>query len=100
MSAAYHRRPMVPPVRRDALSALPSPLARGVAFVAILLGGLAGGFIGWAFVSLQCTGDCAVAASFGALVGAVAAATGTAVIAVLGLRAMGEWRQLGDADER
>jgi hypothetical protein len=29
-------------------------------------------------------------------VGAVAAAGGTAVISVLGLRAMGEWRQLGD----
>jgi hypothetical protein len=87
---------MVPPVRRDALSALPSPLARGVAFVAILLGGLAGGFIGWAFVALQCTGDCAVPCALGAFVGAVAGAAGTAVIAVLGLRAMGEWRQLGD----
>ncbi len=62
----------------------------------ILLGGLAGGLIGWAFVDLQCTGDCRVGAAFGALVGAVGAALGTAVIAVLVLRAMGEWRQLGD----
>jgi hypothetical protein len=67
-----------------------------VAFVAILLGGLAGGLIGWAFIQLQCSGDCDVAAAVGAYVGATAAAAGTAVISVLGLRAMGEWRQLGD----
>jgi hypothetical protein len=84
------------PAGRTALSALPSPLARAVGFVAILLGGLAGGLIGWAFVELQCTGDCAVPAALGALVGSVSAALGTAVIAVLVLRAMGEWRQLGD----
>jgi hypothetical protein len=87
---------VVPPERRDALSALPSPLARAVAFAAILVGGLAGGLIGWAFVALQCSGDCDVASAIGAFVGAVAAAAGTAVISVLGLRAMGEWRQLGD----
>jgi hypothetical protein len=87
---------VAPPERRQPLSALPSPLARGIAFAAILLGGLAGGLIGWAFVSLQCSGDCEVASALGSLVGAVAAAAGTAVIAVLGLRAMGEWRQVGD----
>ena len=37
-----------------------------------------------------------VAAAIGAYIGAVAAAAGTAVISVLALRAMGEWRQLGD----
>jgi hypothetical protein len=83
-------------VRREALSALPSPFARGLAFVAILLGGLAGGLVGYAFVDLQCTGGCAVAASVGAFVGAVGCALGTAVVSVLALRAMGEWRQLGD----
>jgi hypothetical protein len=90
------------PTRR-ALSALPSPLARGVAFAAILLGGLAGGLIGYAFVDLQCEDGCATAAAVGAWVAAVLGAAGTAVIAVLGLRAMGEWRLLGDrpgADEQ
>jgi hypothetical protein len=87
---------VAPPRGRSALSALPSPLARAVGFVAILLGGLAGGLIGWAFVDLQCTGDCRVGSAVGALVGAIGAALGTAVIAVLVLRAMGEWRQLGD----
>ena len=81
---------------RAALSALPSPVARAIGFVAILLAGLAGGLIGWAFVHLQCTGDCNLGAAVGALVGSVATALGTAVIAVLVLRAMGEWRQLGD----
>jgi hypothetical protein len=89
-------RPAGRPPSREALSALPSPAARAVAFAAILLGGLAGGLIGWSFVSLQSSGDSDVPAAIGAYIGAVAAAAGTAVISVLGLRAMGEWRQLGD----
>ncbi|MDO8362019.1 MAG: hypothetical protein Q7V88_03915 [Actinomycetota bacterium] len=76
------------------LSALPSPAARAAAFVAILLGGLAGGLIGYTLVKLQCDGDCAVAKGIGALVGAVAAAGGMSVVAVLVLRAVGEWRQI------
>jgi hypothetical protein len=72
------------------LSALPSPLARVLGFAAIVLGGLAGGVIGWAFVAIQ--SDNEVGQALGAAVGAVAAAAGTAVIAVLVLRAMGEWR--------
>lgn len=76
------------------LSALPSSGARALAFIAILIGGLCGGLIGYGFVDLQCTGDCGTAASIGALIGAVLFAAGTAVIAVLVLRAMGEWRQI------
>jgi hypothetical protein len=72
------------------LSALPSPLARALGFAAIVLGGLAGGVIGWAFVAIQ--SDTAVWQALGAAIGAIAAAAGTAVIAVLVLRAMGEWR--------
>jgi hypothetical protein len=77
------------------LSALPSPFARGIAFVSILLGGLAGGLIGAGFVGLQCTGSCATAKATGVLVGAVVAALGTSVVAVLALRAMGEWKMTG-----
>ena len=72
------------------LSALPSPLARVLGFAAIVLGGLAGGVIGWAFVAIQ--SDNEVWRALGAAIGAIAAAAGTAVIAVLVLRAMGEWR--------
>ena len=56
------------PARPDdgyAPSALPSTGARVLAFVAILVGGLCGGLIGWAFVDLQCTGDCGVVAGAG-----------------------------------
>jgi hypothetical protein len=72
------------------LSALPSSFARVLGFAAIVLGGLAGGVIGWAFVAIQ--SDNEVAQALGAAIGAIAAAAGTAVIAVLVLRAMGEWR--------
>ena len=80
------------------LSAIPSPLARAVAFVGILLGGLAGALIGFALVDIQCDGDCAVAKGLGILVGAVVAAGGLAVVAVLVLRAMGEWREVQDRE--
>jgi hypothetical protein len=75
-------------------SALPSTTARVVAFVSILVGGLCGGLIGWAFVDLQCTGDCGVVAGAAGLLGAVMGAGGVAVVAVLALRAMGEWRTI------
>lgn len=80
------------------LSALPSPLARAVAFSGILVGGLAGAIIGYALVAIQCTGDCAVAKGWGILAGGVFAAIGMAVVAVLGLRAMGEWREVLDRE--
>jgi hypothetical protein len=68
-----------------------------MAFVSIIVAGIAGGLIGWSFVELSWTDVSATWAAVGAAVGAVLAAAGTAVIAVLVLRAMGEWRQL-DAD--
>jgi hypothetical protein len=76
------------------LSALPSPAARAAAFVAILLGGFAGGLIGYTLVEIQGTGDLAVPLGLGAFVGAVAAAAGMSVVAVLVLRAVGEWHEL------
>jgi hypothetical protein len=78
------------------LSALPSPLARALAFVGIVLGGAAGGLIGFALVDLQCSGACDVPIGIGVLIGSVVAALGTAVVAVLVLRAQGEWREIQD----
>lgn len=78
------------------LSALPSPLARAVAFVAILAGGLAGGIIGFALVDIQYEGDRDLVHGVGILAGSLVAAGGTAIIAVLVLRALGEWKDLGD----
>jgi hypothetical protein len=83
-------------------SALPPVMARVLAFVAILVGGLCGGIIGAAVVDVQCSGDCTTEASLGGLLGAVLGALGVAVVAVLALRAMGEWRtiQHGQASDR
>lgn len=79
--------------------ALPSPLARALAFAAILIAGLCGGLIGYAITDLQISGDAGVAAGIGAVVGAVGAATGVAVVSVLALRAMTEWRSIEERNK-
>ena len=84
----------MPAIDERPLSALPSPFARGVAFAAIILAGLCGALIGWSFVDLQCEGDCTTAGGIGAIVGGASAAVGVAVVAVLTLRAMGEWKRI------
>jgi uncharacterized membrane protein YbjE (DUF340 family) len=81
------------------LSAIPPVTARVIAFVVILLGGLAGGLIGYALVDLQSTDASAVATGMGLLVGAVVCAGGMAIVAVLALRAMGEWREITDREQ-
>ena len=78
------------------LSALPSVGVRITAFVAICLSGLAGALIGSSLVSLQCEGDCGVWTGLGLVIGAFAAAGGMAVVAVLVMRAIGEWREIED----
>jgi hypothetical protein len=89
-------------------TALPPSRARVLAFVAILVGGLCGGLIGWSVVDLQCGSPdgapgvagaqddddgCATWSAVGALTGAVIGAGGVGVVAVLVLRAMAEWRR-------
>ena len=80
-------------------SALPSRGARILAFAAILVGGLCGGLIGFSVTRLQCVGDCATNKSLGGLVGAVIGALGVAVVSVLALRAMGEWKTIQQREE-
>lgn len=80
--------------RRQMLSALPSRSARALAFAAIVVGGICGGLIGYGFMDLSGSGS--TGSALGALVGSVLAASGVAVVAVLALRAMGEWRELND----
>jgi hypothetical protein len=65
--------------------------ARVLAFASIVAAGIAGGFIGWSFTDLQCTGDCTVAAGVTGLATAVVAAVGVGIVAVLALRAIAEW---------
>lgn len=78
------------------LSALPSPLARAIAFASILVGGLAGAIIGFALVDIQYSGEADWPRGLGIVVGAIVAAGGTAIVAVLVLRALGEWRDIND----
>ncbi|MDQ3575497.1 MAG: hypothetical protein M3404_11360 [Actinomycetota bacterium] len=76
------------------LSALPSAGARALALAAILVAGVCGGLIGASLVNLQCRGNCATPSGLAAILGAVMCAGGVAVVAVLVLRAMGEWRTI------
>jgi hypothetical protein len=78
------------------LSALPSVGVRIAAFAAICLSGLAGALIGSSLVSLQCEGNCGVWEGLGLLIGAIIAAGGMAIVAVLVMRAIGEWREIED----
>ncbi len=78
------------------LSALPSVGVRVAAFAAICLAGLAGALIGASLVSLQCEGDCGVPVGVGLLIGALTTSIGMAVVAVLVMRALGEWREVED----
>ncbi|MEJ7844526.1 MAG: hypothetical protein WKF93_02695 [Acidimicrobiales bacterium] len=76
------------------VSALPPVGARIIAFASIVVAGVCGGLIGFALVDIQYTGDSSTPVAIGALVGAVVSALGVAVVAVLVLRAMGEWRTI------
>jgi hypothetical protein len=72
-------------------------LARIVAFVSVLLGGLAGALIGYTLVDIQYDGTSTTPLGLGLLIGSIITAGGTAIIAVLVLRATGEWRDFSDS---
>jgi hypothetical protein len=100
-----------PVARPYAPSALPSTTARLLAFLAIVVGGVCGGVIGWSVTDLQCgpderpgveqevEDDCGTVMGLGAVAGGVIGAGGVAVVAVLVLRAMAEWRRDMDLEE-
>jgi hypothetical protein len=83
-----------PPSDLPPESSLPSVRARLLAFSAIIVAGVCGALIGYSFVSIQCHGSCSTPDGLGALVGGALAAGGVAVVAVLTLRAMGEWKTI------
>lgn len=80
----------------ESLSALPSRVARIMAFIAILIGGAAGGLIGYALADVQSDDAGNIAHGIGILLGSIFSAGGTAIVAVLVLRALGEWREIAD----
>lgn len=83
----------------EATAPLPSPAARAFAVFLIVVAGLCGGLIGYAVADLQTT-DAPVLVGLGALLGAVIAAGGVAVVAVLALRAMAEWETVQERQQR
>ncbi len=75
-------------------TALPSVGARVLGFVAIIAAGAVGAFIGYTFTDLQCHGSCATPDAVGGLIGGIVFAVGVAIVVVLALRAMGEWKTI------
>lgn len=69
-----------------------STVARLLIAGAVLAAGICGALIGYGVADLQCTGSCSTQTGVAGLLGGVVAAAGTAVIAVLALHAMAEWR--------
>lgn len=69
--------------------------AFSVAFVGVVIAGLLGALIGYGLADVGCTGECGLARAAGTLAGAALSAAGVAVVAVLVLRAMSEWRAQG-----
>jgi hypothetical protein len=90
-----------PPVDPDyAPTSLPPTGARVLAFLSILIGGLCGGLIAYGFTDVSCEGDCGTLAGGMGVLGAVLGAVGVGVVAVLALRAMGEWSSRQKRTER
>lgn len=76
----------------DPVSALPSVLARVVAFISIFVGAGAGGMIGHTFADLG--GFSSLMIGFLTFASMLLGAGGVAVVAVLTLRAFGEWETI------
>ncbi len=88
--------PHTPQVSSGPETALPPLWARIVAFTSVLLGGTAGGLIGAAFGHLGNFGS--IATGLLTLVCGLGFAGGVAVVAVLTLRALGEWNTIRERD--
>jgi len=65
------------------------------AFVAVVVAGLSGAAIGYGLVNVGCTGNCNTVSGIAALLGGLVAAGGVAIVAVLLLRSMAEWKAGG-----
>ena len=81
-------------------TALPSALARGIAFASILVASVCGGIVGFAIADLSCEGDCGWWGLLGAVVGSLSTSVGVAIICVLVLRAMSEWEDQASVQQR
>ena len=81
------------PIGRDAPPTMPTRSAFLLAFVSVVVAGVFGGIIGYGLVDISSYGSSSSGRLAGALFGAVVAAGGIGIVAVLVLRAMAEWRR-------
>jgi hypothetical protein len=65
------------------------------AFVAVVVAGLSGAAIGYGLVGIGCSGDCGTVSGLAGLFGGLLAAGGVAIVAVLLLRSLAEWKAGG-----
>jgi hypothetical protein len=72
---------------------LPSRTAFLLAFLSVVVAGVFGGIIGYGLVDVGCTGSCQTPKLAATLGGAMVAAGGVGIVAVLVLRAMAEWKR-------
>jgi hypothetical protein len=72
---------------------LPPRSAFLLAFLSVVVAGIFGGIIGYGLVDVGCTGSCDTPKLAGTIAGAMIAAGGVGVVAVLVLRAMAEWKR-------
>jgi hypothetical protein len=72
---------------------LPPRSAFLLAFLSVVLAGIFGGIIGYGLVDVGCTGSCQAPKLAGTIAGAMIAAGGVGIVAVLVLRAMAEWKR-------
>ncbi len=84
----------------DHLFTAPSRPIQAFSFVAILIGGLCGGLIGYAFTDLQCSDSCSDLSGISAIIGALVGAGGVGIVSILVLRAVTEWRTKSDGDSK
>lgn len=71
---------------------MPSRAAFVVSFLSVVVAGVFGGIIAYGLVDVGCEGSCQASKLLGVVIGSVLAAGGVGIVAVLVLRAMGEWR--------
>jgi hypothetical protein len=94
MPAVNRPVPGVPPDEGEH----PYAASRGAlvaAFVAVVVAGLSGAAIGYGLVGIGCSGNCSTVSGLGALIGGLLAAGGVAIVAVLLLRSLAEWKAGG-----
>ena len=79
-------------------SAVPPAGARILAFVMIVAAGICGGLIGWKVTDLQ-VDDGSILPRVVGVLGAIFAAGGVAILAVLVMRAMAEWHSIEESGD-